>query len=59
MCLLFMYRELHLEAISATRIELWNGRDMSVFRSDGRTSYTASGGRTLSRLDDGKYNLFL
>ncbi len=40
--------------ISATRIELWNGRDVSVFRSDGGTKYTASDGRSLSVINDGK-----
>ena len=42
-------------AISTTRIELWNGRGVSIFRSDGGTKYTASGGRTLSLVDDGKF----
>lgn len=48
-------RELHLGAISTTRIELWNGRDVSILRSNGGTKYTASDGRSLSRVDSGNF----
>ena len=51
----FVCREMHLGAISATTIELWNGRDMSIFRLDGGARFTASGSRSLSLVDDGNF----
>ena len=50
-----MCRELHLGSVSTTKIELWTGRDMTIFRSGGGTKYTAPDGLSLSLIDDGKF----
>ena len=44
---------MRLQNISVNVIEMWNGRDLIEFRSNGDGTYTDTGGRSLSLSGDG------
>jgi hypothetical protein len=46
-------REIRLHIISASVIEMWNGRDLIEFRSTGNGIYTDGNGLSLSSSGDG------